>query len=100
MVIPTCSLSFSNIVSRYFSKWRINVFLKLKRLQQPPSPSDFDGLPYPRVRWYPQFFFMKMTTKDVKEITYMPLVTFFSVLEQQGKNRKGGCNNPPWLDEG
>ena len=43
---------------------------------------------------------MKMTTKDVKEITYMPLVTFFSVLEQPGKNRKGGCNNPPWLDEG
>ena len=34
-----------------------------------PSPSDFDGLPYPRVRWYPQFFFMKMTAKDVKEIT-------------------------------
>ena len=24
---------------------------------------------------------MKMTAKDVKEITYMPLVTFFSVLE-------------------
>ena len=43
---------------------------------------------------------MKMTTKDVKEITYMPLVTFFSVLERPGKNGKGGCNNPPWLDEG
>ena len=43
---------------------------------------------------------MKMTAKDVKEITYMPLVTFFSVLELPGKNRKGGCNNPPWLDEG
>ena len=57
MVIPTCSVSFSIIVCRYFSKWQINVFLKLKRLQQPPSPSDFDGLPYPRVRWYPQFFF-------------------------------------------
>ena len=28
---------------------------------------------------------MKMTAKDVKEITYMPLVTFFSVLEQPGK---------------
>ena len=35
-----------------------------------------------------------MTAKDVKEITYMPLVTFFSVLERPGKNRKGGCNNP------
>ena len=65
-----------------------------------PSPSDFDGLPYPRVRWYPQFFFMKMTAKDVKEITYMPLVTFFSVLERPWKYRKGVANNPPWLDEG
>ena len=30
----------------------------------------------------------------------MPLVTFFSVLELPEKNRKEGCNNPPWLDEG
>ena len=36
MVIPTCSVSVSIIVCRYFLKWRINVFLKLKRLQQPP----------------------------------------------------------------
>ena len=75
-------------------------FLKLKRLQQPPLPSDFDGLPYPRDsgKVVPQFFFMKMNANDVKEITYnMPLVTFFSVLERPG-NRKG--NNPPWLDEG
>ena len=40
---------------------------KLKRLQSPLSPSDFDGLTYPRV--IPHFFFIKMTTKDVKEIT-------------------------------
>ena len=46
---------------------------------------------------------MKMTAKDVKEITFMPLITFFSVLERQEENRKGGCNNnpppPPPLDE-
>ena len=30
-------------------------------------PPDFDGLPYPWVRWYPNFFFIKMTAKDVKE---------------------------------
>ena len=30
----------------------------------------------------------------------MPLVTFFSVLEQPEKNRKGGLQQPPWLDEG
>ena len=56
-----------------------------KKVASTPSPSDFDGLPYPRVRWYPHFFFKKMTPKDVKEITYMPLVTLFSALERQGK---------------
>ena len=35
-----------------------------------------------------------MTTKDVKEITYMPLLTFLSVLEQPGKNRKGVATTP------
>ena len=56
-------------------------------------------LTLPRVRWYLHFFFMKMTAKDVKEITFMPLVTFFSILERLEKNSKGGCNYPPWLDE-
>ena len=34
-----------------------------------PEPSAFDGLPYPRVRCYPHFFFHqndKMTAKDVE----------------------------------
>ena len=35
-----------------------------------------------------------MTAKDVKEITYMPLVTFFSILEQSVKNRKGVATTP------
>ena len=47
----------------------------------------------------PPFFFMKMTTKDVKEITFMPLVTFFSVLERPGENRNRGVATTP-LDEG
>ena len=55
-------------------------------MQPPISPSDFDGLSDPRARWYPQFFFIKMTAKDVKEIT--PQITFFSVLERPGKKRK------------
>ena len=68
-----------------------------KRLH-PPPPSDFDDLPYHGEGGTPQFIFMKMTSKDVKEITYMPLVTFFSVLERPGKkNRKGRCNPPPPL---
>ena len=69
-------------------------FLKTEKVASTPSPSDFDGLPYPRVRWYPQFFFMKMTAKDVKEITYMPLVTFSNVLEWPRKNRKEGATTP------
>ena len=64
--------------------------LEIEKVASTPSPSDFDGLPYPRVRWYPQ----KMTAKDVKEITNMPLVTFFSVLERPGKNRKGVTTTP------
>ena len=59
MVIPTCSVSFSIIVCRYFSKWRVNVFLKLKRSQQPPSPLTLTAYSTPRVRWYPQFFSWK-----------------------------------------
>ena len=41
-----------------------------------------------------------MTAKDVKEITFMPLVTFFSVLERPGKTVRGVATTPPWLDEG
>ena len=44
-------------------------FLKTEKVASTPPPSDFDGLPYPQVMWYPQFFFMKMTAKDVNEIT-------------------------------
>ena len=43
---------------------------------------------------------MQITAKDVKEIIYMPLVTFFSVLERPGKNRNWGCNNPPLVRRG
>ena len=64
-----------------------------------PLTSDFDGLPTPRVRFYPNYF-IKMTSNDVKEITYMPLITFFSVLERPGKTRTGVQPPPlPRLDE-
>ena len=98
MVIPTCSVSFSIIVCRYFSKWRITFFLKLKRLQQPPPTLWLWRLTLPPGKVVQPIFFMKMTVKDVKEITYMPLVNFFGVLERPGKNRK---EQPPplWLDE-
>ena len=51
-------------------------FLKSGKVAITPSPSDFDGFPYPQVRWYPYFFFIKMTAKDVKEITYIELDHF------------------------
>ena len=44
---PTCSVSFSIIVCRYFLKWRINVFWKLKRLHQPPSLLPLTAYPTP-----------------------------------------------------
>ena len=40
-----------------------------------------------------------MTSKDVKKITYMPLVTFFSVLEQPGKTVRG-LKQPPLVRRG
>ena len=54
-----------------------------------PSPCDFDGLPYPRGKVYSHFSFIKMTVNDVKQITYMPKITFFIVLEGQGKTQRG-----------
>ena len=43
---------------------------------------------------------MKITAKDVKEITYMLLVTFFSVLEQPGENHKGVATTPSLVRRG
>ena len=40
-----------------------------------------------------------MTSKDVKEITYIPLVTFFSVLERPGKTVRG-LQQPPLVRRG
>ena len=76
MVIPTCSVSFSIIACRYFSKWWINVFLKLKRLHPPPSPSDIDSLPYPRVRWLPPIFFHENGLKGCKRDNLYALGNF------------------------
>ena len=62
MVFLTCSVSFRSISCRYFSKWRLKIF---SDGNQPHVPLDFDGLPYPHVRGYPQIFFIKVTAKDV-----------------------------------
>ena len=65
MVFLTCPVSFRSISCKYFSKWQLkNIF----RWQPLPLPSDFDGFPYPVLGGTPDFF-IKMTAKDVKEIT-------------------------------
>ena len=64
-----------------------------KKVASTPHPLALTAYPTPG-KGYP-IFFMKMTAKDVKEITFMPLVTFFSVLEQPGKTRKGVATTPP-----
>ena len=47
---------FQHNSMQIFFKMVNYVFLKLRTVASTPSPSDFDGLPYPRVRWYPHFF--------------------------------------------
>ena len=79
MVIPICSVSFSIIVCRYFSQWWITNW---KRLHPPPLTLWLWQLTLPPGKVVTPIFFRKMTAKDVKEITYMPLETFFSVLER------------------
>ena len=37
-----------------------------------PSPSDFEGFPLPPGKMVSPFLFIKITAKDVKEITFMP----------------------------
>ena len=66
----------------------------MKKVATTPPPFDFDGLPYPRVRCYPQFFVIKMTAKDAKGITFMPKITFFSVLERPEKTVRGVATIP------
>ena len=58
-------------------------------LHQPPSPSD--GLSYPRVTLGPFFSLLERAKNKTKQNK-----------KQTNKQKKnlGGCNNPPWLDEG
>ena len=45
-------------------------------------------------------FFHKNDRKGCKRDYLYALGNFLSVLERPRKKRKGGCNNPPWIDEG
>ena len=58
---------FQHHSMQIFVKMAIFLFSKnWKGCINPLSPSDFDGLPYPRVRWYPQFFFHENDRKGCK----------------------------------
>ena len=65
MVFITCSVGLM-----YHAAILQNGDLKYFQVATTPVPSDFVGLPYPLVRGYPCFFFIKKTAKDVKLYLY------------------------------
>ena len=93
-------MTFSNIADKsgfsvkidhnWKKKKEINFSLKkFKIFWGGNHPATFDGSLYPLPRGYPRFFvlfvclfacfFIKMTAKDVKEMSEMPVITFFCV---------------------
>ena len=76
MVILTYSGSLNSISCRYCSTWR---------------HPNFDGLSYPVVFGTPNFFPVKMTTKDELEIASIPrVVSFAFVCERKKKSEEDG----------
>ena len=69
MVFLTCFVSFRSISWRYFSKWWLKIF---SGGNHPLPPSDFDGLPYPRIRGTPGFFFIKWPQRMQKRLIRCP----------------------------
>ena len=72
MVFLTCSVSFRSISYRYF----------FFRNGNHPVPSDFHGLPYPRVRGTPGFFPIKMTARDYLDTRGLLLLQFGAIAEK------------------
>ena len=95
MTIQTCSVTFSFIVCKYFSKCPKNE----KGCIRPSSPSDFDGLPYLGEGGNPNFF-MKMTAKILKRLLICSRSLSLAFLERPGRGSVRGLQQPPFLDEG
>ena len=55
------------------------MFLKTEKVVTNPPPLTFTAYPITGYGGTPIFFNEKKPAKDIKEITYMPSVTFFSV---------------------
>ena len=62
MTFLTYAVTFKTILGRTFV-----AILNIAGLHQSPPPSDFDGLPFHRVRWNPKLF-VKMTANDVNRL--------------------------------
>ena len=70
---------------RKFQLHSMQIFLKMatsnstknEKVASTPLPSDFGSLPYPRVRWYPPMFVIKITAKYVKEIAFIYAIGHF-----------------------
>ncbi len=58
MTIQTHHVSFSSIIfiMHIFSKWWLLVYKNECWVATTPSTPNFDGLPYPHLRWYSHFF--------------------------------------------
>ena len=91
MVFLTCSVSFRSISCIYFSKWRLKIFSGGNH----PLSSDFDCLPYPRVRGYPGFFFFYQNDRKGCKRDYLDarghFVLCFGAI---GDKSLGGGNHP------
>ena len=59
-----------------------------------PSPSDFDILPYTRLRWYPHFFLRQNDGKGYKRDYLYPPRHFIWCFGASGEHRKKGYNHP------
>ena len=79
----TCSISFRSISCKYF--FFLNGDLKYFQVTT-PYPRTLTAYPSP-VLGVPPLFFIKMTAKDVKEITLMAGITLFCVLVQSATDR-------------
>ena len=89
-VFLTCSVSFRSISLRYLSKWWLKIF---SGGNHPPVPSDFDGLPYPRVRGNPQICFIKWPQRMYKRLFRCPGSLCFAFWCNR-RQTVGDGNNP------
>ena len=63
-ILNIASANRATLTLKWSRYWALPLMVKgelmfsyeTKKVASKPSPSDFDGLPYPRVRWYPQIF--------------------------------------------